>query len=63
MQGGVLEIRISLFPRGGAPVPNQLMTVICPFENGVFDEGDDGTTVGAFDQIVHGITVFHLIRS
>ena len=62
-QGGVLKITITLFPKGGAPVTDQLMTVVCPFEEdeGVFDEDEDGTTVGDFSEIVHGITVFHLV--
>src|SRR5262245_13193395 len=64
LQGGVLEIIITLFPKGGAPIPNQLMTVVCPFEEaeGEFHEDEDGTTVGDFTEITGGITVFHLMQ-
>ncbi|SRR5712691_4479431 len=61
-QGGVLEIWVSLRPNGGAPGPDQLMTVTCVFESGVFDEGDDSATVGDFIIPTGGITVFHLIK-
>ena len=61
-QGGLLQIYVTLHPTSGAPVANpQLMTVLCPFENGVFDEGDDGTTLGSFTTITGGVTVFQLI--
>jgi hypothetical protein len=63
-QGGTLMIWVTLFPKGGAPVPNQLMTVICPFEQseGVFHEDEDGTKLGSFTTITGGITVFQLLR-
>ena len=59
----MLQIKITLYPKGGVPVTGQLMTVVCPFEadEGVFHEDEDGTTVGDFSEVVHGITVFHLV--
>jgi hypothetical protein len=62
LQAGTLKIYITLYPTSGTPLANQLMTTICPIENGVFDEGDDGTTVGGFNTITGGITIFHLLR-
>jgi hypothetical protein len=63
LQGGTLKIYITLYPTSGGALANQLMTTICPIENGVFDEDDDGTTVGGFTTINAGsITVFHLLR-
>jgi hypothetical protein len=62
LQGGLLKIYVTLHPTSGAAVTNQLMTVLCPFESGAFDEGDDGTTLGNFTNIIGGITVFHLLK-
>jgi hypothetical protein len=62
IQAGLMTIYVTLHPTSGPPIPNQLMTSICPCEDGVFDEDDDGTTLGAFTTITGGITVFHLLR-
>jgi len=62
LQGGVLDITVTLFPKGGTPRTNVPMNFICPFESGVFDEGDDGTIVGDFTVLTGGITVLHLIN-
>jgi hypothetical protein len=61
LQAGVLHITIVLLPNGGTPRPNIPMTVICPFDNGGFDENDDATLVGDFVTATGGKTVFHLI--
>ncbi len=63
IQGGVLNIIVTLNPNHGDPRAGQLMTIICPFEpvEG-FDEADDSTTVGNFTVPAGGITVFHLIK-
>ena len=62
LQGGVLDITVTLFPNGGTPRTNVPMTFVCPFESGVFDEGDDGTIVGDFTVLTGGITVLHLLK-
>ena len=62
LQGGLLKIWVTLYPTSGAAATNQLMTVVCPFESGAFDEGDDGTTLGNFTNITGGLTVFHLLK-
>jgi hypothetical protein len=62
LQTGLMKIYVTLYPTMGGSMPNQLMTSICPCENGTFDEDDDGTTVGGFTVITGGITVFHLLR-
>ncbi len=63
IQGGVLNILVTLNPSHGDPRTDQLMTITCPFEPGEgFDEADDSTTVGNFTVPAGGITVFHLIK-
>src|SRR5881394_2521987 len=47
-QGGILNITVTLYPGGGAPQTGILMSVICPFANGAFDEEGDATFVGDF---------------
>ena len=60
LQGGTLNITVTLYPDGGAPQTGVLMTVICPFVNGAPDEGDDATLVGDFTTRIDGETVFHI---
>jgi len=62
IQGGILHLTITLFPKGGDPVTGVPMTVVCPVEDGAFDEDDDLAAVGAFTVPHGGITVFHLLR-
>ncbi len=62
VQGGVLDITVTIFSNTGAVISGVPMEIVCPFENGAFDEDDDGTTIGPFTQAVSGITVFHLIK-
>jgi hypothetical protein len=61
-QGGFLEITVSLFPVGGAPITDVPMTVLChlgdvPEE---FEDEEEGTTVGPFTAITGGLTLFNL---
>lgn len=60
LQGGTLNITVTLYPDGGAPQTGVLMTVICPFINGAADEEDDATLVGDFTTRIDGETVFHI---
>jgi hypothetical protein len=60
LQGGTMNITVTLYPDGGAPQTGVLMTVICPFVNGAFDEGGDATLVGDFTTRIDGETVFHI---
>jgi hypothetical protein len=62
IQGGVLDITVTVFSNSGGVITGIPMEVVCPFENGVFDEDDDGTTIGPFTEAISGITVFHLIK-
>jgi hypothetical protein len=64
IQGGVLNILVTLNPVHGDPRPGQLMTITCPFEadEGTFDEADDSTLVGNFTVPAGGITVFRLVK-
>lgn len=59
IQGGVLELEVTLFPSGGDPVPNVPMVITCC----VFAPGacDEGTTVDDFTENTQGFTVFHVI--
>jgi len=57
-QGGVLDITVTLFPNGGAPVTGVPMEVTCVVNSpGGFEEG---TTVGDFTEKTGGTTLFHL---
>lgn len=60
LQGGILNITVTLYPDGGAPQSGVLMTVICPFVNGAPDEAGDATLVGDFTTRIDGETVFHI---
>ena len=63
IQGGTLRIMITLMPVHGSARTDQLMTIICPFEESEgFDEDDDSATVGNFSVPAGGVTVFHLIQ-
>ena len=64
-QTGLLDIDITLRPKGGTPITGVLMSVFCepgevpgPAETG----SEDGTTVGDFTVNAHGFTLFQLIH-
>ena len=64
-QTGLLDIDITLRPRGGAPITDVPMTVLCDFDEvpGPAEaDSTDGTTVGEFNINAHGFTLFQLIR-
>jgi hypothetical protein len=64
-QTGLLDIDITLQPKGEAPIPGVPMSVFCePGEiPGPADvDSGDGTTVGGFTVDAHGFTLFQLIR-
>jgi len=62
LQGGVLKITITLSPNGGTAITGVPMSFTCPFEDGAFDEADDGTTIGDFTKITGGGGAFLLIH-
>ncbi len=57
-QGGVLDIVITLFPKGEPPVTDVPMSVTCLINapSGL----EEGTTVGDFTETTGGLTLFHL---
>ena len=57
-QGGILTIKVTLFPHGGTPETNVTMTITCC----VSPPGpcEEGTTVGTFTEKTGGLTLFHL---
>ena len=67
IQGGVLVITVTLFPRGGAPTTGVTMTITClvpsPSDT-TCSPGAEGVTVtgsvGTFTDVLHGRTLFHL---
>jgi hypothetical protein len=64
-QTGLLDIDITLRPKGGALITGVAMSVFCePGEvPGPADaDSGDGTTVGGFTLDAHGFTLFQLIR-
>lgn len=63
LQGGVLDITVTLVPNQGSPTTGVPMTVICPFNPATgFDEPNDATLVGPFTENIVGDTVFRLIK-
>ena len=61
IQGGVLEITVTLFPDGGAPITGLPMIVTCVVNApSGFTEEDEGTTVADFTEKTGGRTLFHL---
>jgi hypothetical protein len=60
LQGGVLEITVTLFPVGGAPHTGVPMKVTCLINAPGGFTGDEGTSVGAFAEQTGGATFFHL---
>ena len=64
-QTGLLDIDITLRPKGGVPITSVSMSVFCePGEApGPADvDSGDGTTVGGFTVDAHGFTLFQLIH-
>ena len=59
IQGGVLVIKITLFPDEGNPITGVTMTVNCLVGSGC-NAADEGVTVGDFTTIVRGRTLFHI---
>ena len=59
-QGGVLEITITLFPKGGAAVTGVPMSVTCLVNKPASFTEDEGTTVAEFTEKTGGDTLFHL---
>lgn len=63
LQGGVLVITVTLFPRGGEPIAGVTITVTCLIGGGC-SPGAEGVTVtgtvGNFADVVHGRTLFNL---
>ena len=62
LQGGDLDITITLFPNDGPPEEGVSMTLTCPFEDGVFDNPSCDMTVDDFVNPSGGIMVFHLLK-
>jgi hypothetical protein len=62
-QGGVLVITVTLFPKGGEPITDVTLTVMCLIGTGcnAFAEGVTVTgSLGSFTEVVRGATLFHL---
>ena len=59
-QGGVLEITITLFPKGGAAVTGVPMSVTCLVNKPASFTEEEGTTVADFTEKTGGQTLFHL---
>ncbi len=60
IQGGVLEITVTLFPDGGAPVTGVPMSVTCLVNKPAGFTGEEGTSVDGFTEHTGGNTLFHL---
>jgi len=63
VQGGVLVMRVTLFPNGGTPITDVTMTVTCLVGNGCSAVAEGVTlagSVGNFTTAVRGATLFHL---
>ena len=60
IQGGVLEITVTLFPQGGAPITDVPMSITCLVNAPSGFKEDEGTTVWDFTEKTGGTTVFHL---
>ena len=59
IQGGKLEITVTLFPNGGAPVTGVPMSVTCLVNKPASFTEEEGTTVGEFTEKTGGLTLFH----
>jgi hypothetical protein len=62
LQGGELNLIVTLSPNGGPPEVGLPFTLTCPFENGVFDNPSCDMTVADFLTPAGGIMAFHLIE-
>ncbi len=58
LQGGALQITVTLFPNGGAPVTGVSMTITCVINSPVGYE--EGTTVDGFTEKTGGTTLMHI---
>ena len=59
-QGGVLDITVTLFPKGGGPITDVPMGITCLVNAPPGFTEDEGTTVGDFTEKTGGTTLFHL---
>jgi hypothetical protein len=65
VQGGVLVIRVTLFPNGGTPITDVSLTVTCLVGSGC-SAGEEGVTITGvtgfsdFTTKVRGATLFHV---
>ncbi len=59
-QGGVLEITVTLFPAGDAPVTGLPMKIVCHINAPPGFTDPEGTTVGPFTEVTGGLTLFNL---
>ena len=63
VQGGVLVIRVTLFPNRGTPITDVTMTITCLVGSGCSAVAEGVTvtgSVGDFTTAVRGATLFHL---
>lgn len=65
LQGGELDLKVTLFPKGGAPEPDTDMNVFCciaavPPCFTLLPVRAEGTTVGSFTVKTGGVTLFNL---
>ncbi len=60
IQGGVLNITVTLSPNAGAPVTGVSMTVTCRVKAPPNFTGAEGITLGSFTHTIAGHTLFHL---
>jgi len=60
IQGGVLDITVTLFPDGGTPETGVPMSVTCRVNHPTGFTGEEGTTVDGFTEKTGGNTLFHL---
>jgi hypothetical protein len=63
LQGGDLDLTITLLPDGGTAEEGVSMTLRCPFDDGAFDNPNCFLIVGDFVNPAGGVMVFHLVRS
>lgn len=59
LQGGVLQFEATLFEFGIAVVTGVPMSVTCLINAPVGFTGEEGTTLGVFDEKIDGETLFH----
>lgn len=57
LQGGILDLTVTLFPDGGAPVTGLAMEILCMINAppGV----EEGVTLDGFTELISGTTAFH----